>query len=59
MSAPDTNVKKEARRHSPAFIGMGVAVLVAFAAAIFFNVWDNPAPSDGEVLPPAMTGTDG
>lgn len=32
MTAPDTNVKKETRRHWPALIGIAVAVLaVGFA----------------------------
>ena len=36
MSPPDTNLKKEERRHKPALLGIGVAVVavVVFVIAI-------------------------
>ncbi|MEM8825102.1 MAG: hypothetical protein AAGF30_15955 [Pseudomonadota bacterium] len=34
MTAPDTNVKKQARRHRPALYGITIAILAA--VAVFF-----------------------
>ncbi|WP_376874068.1 hypothetical protein [Albirhodobacter sp. R86504] len=36
MSAPDTNIHKETRRHRPALLGIGAAVL--FGLLMFFAV---------------------
>jgi hypothetical protein len=39
MSAPDTNVKKQERRHKPALVGMAVAAVVVIAAIIAVNAF--------------------
>jgi hypothetical protein len=43
MSAPDTNMKKQKRRHKPALIGIGAAVLfgIAMMIGLGFFVVDN------------------
>ncbi|MEJ6392131.1 hypothetical protein V8J82_02625 [Gymnodinialimonas sp. 2305UL16-5] len=47
MSAPDTNVKKQARRHSPSLYGITLALAVAVIAVVIFSVWnDSLAPAD-------------
>ncbi len=50
MSAPDTNVEKQTRRHKPALIGMGVALLfglLVFGLNVFETVEEAPAPAVG------------
>ena len=37
MSAPDTNVEKQAKRHPAPLIGIGIAVLVAVVAALWWG----------------------
>ncbi len=47
MSAPDTNVEKQKRRHKPALLAIGA--VVAFAAIVFlFNL--NAAVDDEAAL---------
>jgi hypothetical protein len=46
MSAPDTNVEKQARRHKPALYGIALAVLVAVVAIIVFATSDGLNPAD-------------
>lgn len=52
MSAPETNLKKQKRRHWPSLIGIAVAVGLAIAAASFFGIWDG-ASDDAPTVPPA------
>ncbi|WP_299695117.1 hypothetical protein [uncultured Tateyamaria sp.] len=52
MSAPDTNIEKQHRRHYPALYGIG-AVLVAVLAFIFLA----PAAPDDDATPPTVTTT--
>jgi len=52
MSAPDTNIEKQQRRHFPVLMGIG-AVLIAIVAFIFL------APAAEEDAPQAaVTSTD-
>lgn len=54
MTAPDTNVTKQARRHRPALYGIAVALLAAVAA--FFLI---PTVPEGDVaVEPSTTVTD-
>jgi len=46
MTAPDTNVEKQAKRHRGPLIGMIVALGVALAAAVFFTGADGIAEED-------------
>jgi len=39
MSAPDTNTERQAKRHSPALIGIAVAVLLAVLAGVVMGGW--------------------
>ncbi|MBF9044326.1 hypothetical protein HKCCE4037_13365 [Rhodobacterales bacterium HKCCE4037] len=52
MSAPDTNVEKQARNHRPSLIGIALALIIAGVAAVFFIGWD--AAPDGEQAAPAL-----
>ncbi|SEW19403.1 hypothetical protein SAMN04488515_1521 [Cognatiyoonia koreensis] len=56
MSAPDTNVNKQTRRHRGPIIG--IALVLAFAAVLFLGllgyVWE-PAETAGEVPAAAAT----
>ncbi|WP_299629279.1 hypothetical protein [uncultured Tateyamaria sp.] len=49
MSAPDTNIEKQARRHHPALIGIAVAT----AAVFVFILAAQMAPEDDAT--PALT----
>lgn len=62
MSAPSTNVEKQAKRHRPAIWGMIAAAV--FAAILFFAYLANLAaqgnePGADEAAPAAATTTDG
>lgn len=48
MSAPDSNVEKQKRRHKPALIGM--AVVAVFAALIFFLNVNSGVDAEDESL---------
>ncbi|MEO0861196.1 MAG: hypothetical protein AAFY65_11300 [Pseudomonadota bacterium] len=39
MSAPDTNVEKQAKRHIPSLSGMSFAISVAALAVIALTIW--------------------
>ena len=52
MSAPDTNIDREAKRHKPALIGiafaLGVAALLAAGFGLFaISGWDEALENDG------------
>ncbi|MCR8826415.1 hypothetical protein [Pseudosulfitobacter koreensis] len=36
MSAPDTEIEKQSKRHSPLLIGMAIALTVAFIAGVIY-----------------------
>lgn len=61
MSAPDTNVKKEERRHRPALTGMAVAagfaglLLIAFLVYIFVSAGE---PEGAETQIDGRTGVE-
>ncbi|PWE29208.1 hypothetical protein [Pararhodobacter marinus] len=42
MTAPQTNVERQAKRHSPALTGITIAIALAVLAAIVFAFWPNP-----------------
>ena len=52
MSAPETNIEKQKRRHSPALIGIGIAAAVVLLVVLFvlpqdLNEVDGATPADG------------
>lgn len=52
MSAPQTNIEKQKRRHSPALIGMGIAAVVVFLVVLLvvpqdLNEEDDAAATQG------------
>lgn len=53
MSAPNTNVKRQEKRHRPAIWGIGVALLIAILAAVAFGFWDGV--EEEEQAAPATT----
>lgn len=56
MSAPDTNLEKQARRHSPSLYGIALALIAAALAAFFFVAWDGVA-DDEQAAPATVTET--
>lgn len=46
MTAPDTNVEKQARRHRASMIALLVAVVFAIAAALFWSGGDEVVEED-------------
>ena len=52
MTAPDTNTEREAKRHSPALLGILVAVLIAGAAGLVMTSWGEV---ENDATPPAQT----
>lgn len=52
MSAPDTEVEKQTRRHRPSLVGIALAVIAAIVAVAVFSLWD-PVPR-GEQAAPAL-----
>jgi len=53
MSAPDTNVKKQARRHRPALIGIALAVV--FGVLFFLFDVGSGVDDEGPVVEGAET----
>ncbi len=47
MTAPDTNVEKQQRRHRPSLIGMSVAAAIVAIVFIALVMWPKPLV-DGE-----------
>ena len=59
MSAPDTDPEKQAKRHRPSLIGMGIVVVLALAmllALITFVVDRGGAPEGAEEQVDGRTG---
>jgi hypothetical protein len=46
MSAPDTNLDKQARRHRPAIWGISIALVIAVIVAAFALTRDEPLSED-------------
>jgi hypothetical protein len=46
MSAPDTNVTKQARRHKPALWGIAIALGIAAVAAVVALTSNEPLAED-------------
>ena len=57
MTAPHTNVEREAKRHSPALTGISIAVALAVLAAIVFAFWPNPDDATPSASTIEQTGT--
>lgn len=56
MSAPDTNIRKQRRRHLPSLIGITAALALALIAALSAFVLDG-IPADEQATP--VPATDG
>lgn len=59
MSAPDTNVEKQAKRHKPSLVGIGAAVIFALVllfALITFVVGTGNTPEGADVQIDGRTG---
>lgn len=50
MSAPDTNIEKQTRRHKGSFWGLALALIIATAAAVYFLGWTG-VPGDEQAAP--------
>jgi hypothetical protein len=57
MSAPDTNVEKQAKRHKGPLKGMPGAIILAVVAIIAVFVWVNLTGVDEAPVPEAGTAT--
>ncbi|ADO41847.1 hypothetical protein [Ketogulonicigenium vulgare] len=61
MSAPDTNVKKQSRRHWPAITAITLALVFAFGLVIWWVVRESvdpePVATPGEAPVPEATQT--
>ena len=59
MSAPDTNLEKQEKRHAGPLIGMAGGVILAIVlivAMLFFLVGDGDAPREGaDVVAPGVS----
>lgn len=55
MSAPDTNLKKQARRHRPSMVGIALALISALVVAVAFAAWDGPEDDAARGLPAATS----
>ncbi len=52
MSAPDTNIEKQTRRHKPALIGIIAAI--AFGGAVFLTMFFSAVDEDGAEINDAI-----
>lgn len=62
MSAPDTNTKKEVRRHRPSLLGIGAAVVFALVLLFALITWvtsEGETPRDAPEIDPAAGAVDG
>ena len=50
MSAPDTNIRKQRRRHIPALAGIAAALAIALIAAFSMLLFDR-IPADEQATP--------
>lgn len=50
MSAPNTNIDRQERRHRPAIWGITIALLIALVAMIGFGAW-NGLPAEERAAP--------
>jgi hypothetical protein len=50
MSAPETSIRKERRRHLPSIIGIAAALAVALVAGVAMLLMDGP-PADEQATP--------
>lgn len=50
MSAPNTNIEKQAKRHAPSIWGITIALMIALLAALGAAVWYG-YPSDRQAAP--------
>ena len=58
MSAPDTNVERQTRKHKPALLGMAAAAVIAVIAAIVALNWQGvPADEQAGSGPEAVEAT--
>lgn len=57
MSAPDTNIAKQTRRHRPALYGIAAAVVIAAGAAVVFFGSEDLTPEE-QAAPALVGGTD-
>ncbi|MEJ6389459.1 hypothetical protein [Gymnodinialimonas ulvae] len=57
MSAPDTNIDKQTRRHKPSLFGIALALIVAAVAAAVFIAWDGLEP-ESQAAPVTVQGAD-
>jgi len=55
MTAPHTNVEREAKRHRPALTGITIALLASVLAFVVFTLWPNP--EDATPSPSAVQDT--
>jgi len=58
MSAPDTNTRKQTRRHRPALLGIAAAVAVAVVVAVVALVVPR-IPADEQATPVPAPQSDG
>ena len=50
MSAPDTNLRKQRRRHMPSIVGIAAALAVALVAGLAILLMDR-LPADEQATP--------
>ncbi|WP_224816396.1 hypothetical protein [Hasllibacter sp. MH4015] len=46
MSAPDTNIERQTKRHTPSIWGISIALIAAAIAAVFFMMWTGTEGED-------------
>jgi hypothetical protein len=57
MSAPDTNLETQTKRHRGSIWGISAALIVAVLAAVGFFLWDG-VPSDNQAAPTVASDRD-
>jgi len=56
MSAPETNVEKQTKRHKPALIGLAIAIVVFALLAFGLAEWSQEAVDPSDTAAPAVAG---
>ncbi|NND17193.1 MAG: hypothetical protein HKN98_01305, partial [Silicimonas sp.] len=56
MTAPDTNIKKQSRRHKGPLAGIPLAILLAVVAFVGFLIWAALSDADTDGPQEAQTG---